>query len=642
MKVANPSSLDDKEIAEVKEKIRQANKDNFPENTTVEVAKDGTATITYKDGSSDTIKNTDLVEKAKEKLTDAKENPAVKPNAKVEVEDSKKLTDDEKAKVKENVKNTNPKAKDVVVGADGTVEITYPDGSENTIKPEDTVVQKAGKTPKESEAVKNPAKVPAEKVQVADTTKLTAEEIAKVKEEVTKVNPNATKVDVSSNGTATLTYKDGSENIVAGEKLVEQKAKGKTLAETVEILVPDVKTEVINPNKLSTAEKEKVKENLKAKNAGKLDSANITVQNNGAATVEFADGSAKTIDGEKLVTKKADDGKLKPTIADLTDVDAPTYTKVAEYGKLTDSEKEAVKEAVITKNGEKLKDADIKVLGDGTVVITYKDKSTDIIPADKTVNVGQSGSEALVQPALPEYPLDKLKPVADDFITEETQKIKDEINDSNIYSKEEKQKALAKIDEMVKKAKQKVENAENDDKVLNTINEVLQDAKEFSENIKENKLAEIAKAKAEAKAEIDKLANLTDEQKTGFKAEVDKAENLSDVKEVLDKAKAKDKEELDKAKAEAKSQIDKLVNLTDEQKSSFKKDIQAGKDKNTVAKILDKAKEANKKVKGKAGAKEKAKGQSTLAKTGLNTTNTVGLGAIISLIVLALRRKFKK
>ena len=698
VKVANPSSLDDKEIAKVKEKILEANKDTFPANTTVEVAKDGTATITYKDGSSDTIKNTDLVEKAKEKLTDAKQNPAVKPNAKVEVEDSKKLTDDEKAKVKENVKNTNPKAKDIVVGTDGTVEITYPDGSGNTIKPEDTVVQKAGKTPKESEAVKNPAKVPAVKVQVADTTKLTAEEIAKVKEEVTKVNPNATKVEVSSNGTATLTYKDGSENIVAGEKLVEQKAKGKTLAETVEILVPDVKTEVINPNRLSTAEKEKVKENLKAKNAGKLDSANITVQNNGTVTVEFADGSAKTIDGEKLVTKKADDGKLKPTIADLTDVDAPIYTKVAEYGKLTEIEKEAVKKAVIEANGGedgKLKDADIKVLGDGTVVITYKDKSTDIIPADKTVNVGQSGSEALVQPALPEYPLDKLKPVADDFITEETQKIKDEINDSNIYSKEEKQKALAKIDEMVKKAKQKVQNAENDDKVLNTINEVLQDAKEFSKNIKENKLAEIAKAKAEAKAEIDKLANLTDEQKTGFKAEVDKAENLSDVKEVLDKAKAKDKEELakakaeakaeidklanltdeqksgfkkeadkaktkadvkevldkakakdkeelDKAKAEAKSQIDKLANLTDEQKSSFKKDIQAGKDKNTVAKILDKAKEANKKVKGKAGAKEKAKGQSTLAKTGLNTTNTVGLGAIISLIALALRRKFKK
>ena len=695
VKVANPSSLDDKEIAKVKEKILEANKDTFPANTTVEVAKDGTATITYKDGSSDTIKNTDLVEKAKEKLTDAKQNPAVKPNAKVEVEDSKKLTDDEKAKVKENVKNTNPKAKDIVVGTDGTVEITYPDGSGNTIKPEDTVVQKAGKTPKESEAVKNPAKVPAVKVKVADTTKLTAEEIAKVKEEVTKVNPNATKVEVSSNGTATLTYKDGSENIVAGEKLVEQKAKGKTLAETVEILVPDVKTEVINPNRLSTAEKEKVKENLKAKNAGKLDSANITVQNNGTVTVEFADGSAKTIDGEKLVTKKADDGKLKPTIADLTDVVLPIHTKVAEYGKLTDSEKEAVKEAVITKNGEKLKDADIKVLGDGTVVITYKDKSTDIIPADKTVYVAQSGSEDLVQPALPEYPLDKLKPVADDFITEETQKIKDEINDSNIYSKEEKQKALAKIDEMVKKAKQKVQNAENDDKVLNTINEVLQDAKEFSKNIKENKLAEIAKAKAEAKAEIDKLANLTDEQKSGFKAEVDKAENLSDVKEVLDKAKvkdkeelakakaeakaeidklanltdeqkssfkkeadkaktkadvkevldkakAKDKEELDKAKAEAKSQIDKLANLTDEQKSSFKKDIQAGKDKNTVAKILDKAKEANKKVKGKAGAKEKAKGQSTLAKTGLNTTNTVGLGAIISLIVLALRRKFKK
>ena len=629
---------------------------------------------------------------------------------KVQVENKTNLKADEKEKVKEALENATdakgvsnkdkfPKGTTLEVQSDGTVIISYPDKTTKTILGSDLVDGGAPYVKTLAEEIT--PKVPAEKVKVANPSSLDDKEIAEVKEKILEANkdtfPANTTVEVAKDGTATITYKDGSSDTIKNTDLVE-KAKGKTLAETVEILVPDVKTEVINPNRLSTAEKEKVKENLKAKNAGKLDSANITVQNNGTVTLEFADGSAKTIDGEKLVTKKADDGKLKPTIADLTDVDAPIYTKVAEYGKLTEIEKEAVKKAVIEANGGedgKLKDADIKVLGDGTVVITYKDKSTDIIPADKTVNVGQSGSEALVQPALPEYPLDKLKPVADDFITEETQKIKDEINDSNIYSKEEKQKALAKIDEMVKKAKQKVQNAENDDKVLNTINEVLQDAKEFSKNIKENKLAEIAKAKAEAKAEIDKLANLTDEQKSGFKAEVDKAKtkadvkevldkakakdkeeldkakaeakaeidklaNLTDeqkssfkkeadkaktkadVKEVLDKAKAKDKEELDKAKAEAKAEIDKLANLTDEQKSSFKKDIQAGKDKNTVAKILDKAKEANKKVKGKAGAKEKAKGQSTLSKTGLNTTNTVGLGAIISLIALALRRKFKK
>ena len=576
---------------------------------------------------------------------------------KVQVENKTNLKADEKEKVKEALENATdakgvsnkdkfPKGTTLEVQSDGTVIISYPDKTTKTILGSDLVDGGAPYVKTLAEEIT--PKVPAEKVKVANPSSLDDKEIAEVKEKILEANkdtfPANTTVEVAKDGTATITYKDGSSDTIKNTDLVE-KAKGKTLAETVEILVPDVKTEVINPNRLSTAEKEKVKENLKAKNAGKLDSANITVQNNGTVTLEFADGSAKTIDGEKLVTKKADDGKLKPTIADLTDVDAPIYTKVAEYGKLTEIEKEAVKKAVIEANGGedgKLKDADIKVLGDGTVVITYKDKSTDIIPADKTVNVGQSGSEALVQPALPEYPLDKLKPVADDFITEETQKIKDEINDSNIYSKEEKQKALAKIDEMVKKAKQKVQNAENDDKVLNTINEVLQDAKEFSKNIKENKLAEIAKAKAEAKAEIDKLANLTDEQKSGFKAEVDKAKTKADVKEVLDKAKAKDKEELDKAKAEAKAEIDKLANLTDEQKSSFKKDIQAGKDKNTVAKILDKAKEANKKVKGKAGAKEKAKGQSTLSKTGLNTTNTVGLGAIISLIALALRRKFKK
>ena len=67
-KVADKTNLTQDEKDEVKKKIEDANKDKFPqpkegqEPTKVEIGKDGTATITYPDGSVDTIPGTDLVE----------------------------------------------------------------------------------------------------------------------------------------------------------------------------------------------------------------------------------------------------------------------------------------------------------------------------------------------------------------------------------------------------------------------------------------------------------------------------------------------------------------------------------------------------------------------------------------------------
>ncbi|UEA69901.1 Ig-like domain-containing protein [Finegoldia magna] len=70
--VKDPKNLTDKEKEEVKKKIEDANKDKFPEGTKVEIGKDGTATITYPDGSKDTIKGSDLVEK----ISDAPTRPS--------------------------------------------------------------------------------------------------------------------------------------------------------------------------------------------------------------------------------------------------------------------------------------------------------------------------------------------------------------------------------------------------------------------------------------------------------------------------------------------------------------------------------------------------------------------------------------
>ena len=59
--VNDKNNLTKEEKEKVKETIEKVNKDKFPEGTKVEIGKDGTATITYPDGSKDTIKGSDLV-----------------------------------------------------------------------------------------------------------------------------------------------------------------------------------------------------------------------------------------------------------------------------------------------------------------------------------------------------------------------------------------------------------------------------------------------------------------------------------------------------------------------------------------------------------------------------------------------------
>ncbi|PEG89850.1 DUF1542 domain-containing protein, partial [Lactobacillus sp. UMNPBX12] len=59
--VKDPSHLTDSEKDQVKKNVEDANKDNFPDGTEITVGDDGTATVTYPDGSKDVIAGTDLV-----------------------------------------------------------------------------------------------------------------------------------------------------------------------------------------------------------------------------------------------------------------------------------------------------------------------------------------------------------------------------------------------------------------------------------------------------------------------------------------------------------------------------------------------------------------------------------------------------
>ena len=251
--------------------------------------------------------NTTVTEKAGDTETDAKKNPAVAPE-KTEVADKTALTPEEKAEVEKKVKEKNPKAEKVEVGNDGSVTLTYPDKSTNTLTPEQTVTEKAGDT--ETDAKKNPAKDPV-KTEVENKDKLTEEEKAKVVEEVKKVNPEAKDVTVDDKGNVTLTYPDGSTNTLPAEKTVTDKKAtnpDKTIADKTNPTVPS-KTEVKDKNNLTDDEKDKVKKAIEDANKDKFpQGTKVEIGKDGTATITYPDGSVDIIKGNDLVIQKAKAG----------------------------------------------------------------------------------------------------------------------------------------------------------------------------------------------------------------------------------------------------------------------------------------------------------------------------------------------
>ena len=386
VEVGNPAKLSDEEREQVRQNIEGAN--TFPDETRVEVKPDGTAVITYKDGSSDTISKDKLVTPAnKETGTIASRTEPVIPG-KTQVGNTTKLTPEEQAAVKKAVEEANkfPAGTTVEVRPDGTVVITYPDKSVDTI-PGDKLVEKGSKqeTPKvQTDAEKNPAQVPGNFVPVENTHNLTQAEQDTVAAKVKEANPAATDVKVSKDGTATLTYGDGSVNTIPGTSLVVAKDtdnEASTQAAQNPAVVPAT-TEVGNAHSLTPEEQAAVTAKVQAANP----TATVTVSKDGTAILTYSDGSVNTIPGTSLVVQKEETPTPEqPTIAEKTKVIIPANpTKVAEATRLTDEEKEAVKKAVVDANGFG-SDVKVEVAGDGTATIIFKDGSAITIPGNQLV-----------------------------------------------------------------------------------------------------------------------------------------------------------------------------------------------------------------------------------------------------------------
>ena len=316
VKVDNPNKLTEDEKSEVVKAVEDANKDEegkstLPEGSKVTVGDNGDVTVTYPDGSKDTIPGDKVVEGK----SDADKNELKVPSDKVKVDNPNKLTEDEKSEVVKAVEDANkdeegkstlPEGSKVTVGDNGDVTVTYPDGSKDTI-PGDKVVE--GK----SDAEKNELKVPSDKVKVDNPNKLTEDEKSEVVKAVEDANkdengkstlPEGSKVTVGDNGDVTVTYPDGSKDTIPGDKVLEGKSDvksdAKSDADKNEPKEPGDKVKVDDPNKLTDSEKEELSNNLEKLNPGTV----VTIADDGTATLTYPDGSTNTIPGSQLVTAK--------------------------------------------------------------------------------------------------------------------------------------------------------------------------------------------------------------------------------------------------------------------------------------------------------------------------------------------------
>ncbi|HFI0377037.1 TPA: Rib/alpha-like domain-containing protein, partial [Streptococcus suis] len=431
--VADTNNLTDDEKAKVKEEVEKANPD-LPTGTTVEVGNDGTVTITYPDGSVDTIPGTDtVVSTTPTPQTDAEKNDLINPT-KTPVADTNNLTEDEKAKVKEEVEKSNPNlptGTTVEVGNDGTVTITYPDGSVDTIPGTDTVVTTTPtpQTDAEKNDLTNPTKTP-----VADVNNLTDDEKAKVKDEVEKSNPDlpsGTTITVGNDGTATITYPDGSTDTLTGTvTVIGTTPTPQTDAEKNDVTNP-TKTPVADTNNLTEDEKAKVKDEVEKSNPDLPSGTTITVGNDGTATITYPDGSTDTLTGTVTVSGTT---PTPQTDAEKNDVTNPAKTPVADTNNLTEEEKAKVKEEVEKSNPNLPSGTTVEVGNDGTVTVTYPDGSVDKIPGTDTV-----ATEPPYEP-VPQTDAEKngitnptKTPVADtnNLTEDEKAKVKEEVEKSN-------------------------------------------------------------------------------------------------------------------------------------------------------------------------------------------------------------------
>ena len=354
VEVANPDNVTNDELNKIKEKLQleysQTNDDaNLADKKGTTVADknnkiqsvtkdaDGNLVVTYTDGSTDKkplsefvtdttapakpVVDTDLTGKAGTKTP---VEVSAEPGSTVE------LFDKDGNKIGEGTADENGKATitPTVDLPEGNVTAKATDPAGNTSDASDPA-----KATSDDQSVKDPAVTP-----VVDPSNLTDAEKAKVADEVKKANPTASKVEVGNDGTATVTYPDGTTAILTPKqtitKVSETGNKGNSNSNSDNnsdktsntfVKVPAEKTLVKDPSNLTDAERSEIVSKIKQVNPG----ATVKVDRYGNATVELNGKTVVISSGQLIVSAEETNGQASHQGRVATD-----SSKKSESGKL--------------------------------------------------------------------------------------------------------------------------------------------------------------------------------------------------------------------------------------------------------------------------------------------------------------------
>lgn len=288
----------------------------------VKVNNDGSATVTYKDNSMDTISKENLT---KRYIPLADRTKITYPDL-TSVKNPTALDQSEKKQVEDAIKNANTKIENLIekvdVAANGDATITFKDttGTHSTKKLEGKYLVKKQRSLADKFTPYYP--VP---MAVGNPQGLTVTEQAELVKKVYEANKNKSDfidaigkpkdleeakkfITVDDKGNITITYTDKSTDKLDGSKMVY---KSKPLADLTNITLP-ARTAVDNAKSLKEEEQKKVRQAILEANSGlksKLKDNNETNaitfdDSKHTMTVKFNDGSASTFDYSELVYTK--------------------------------------------------------------------------------------------------------------------------------------------------------------------------------------------------------------------------------------------------------------------------------------------------------------------------------------------------
>ena len=249
---------------------------------------------------------------------------------------------------------------------------------------------------------------------------------------------------------------------------------------------------------------------------------------------------------EELLAKAKESAKnIINSLPNLSDKDKEALNAKVDEAATTSEVKAVVEEAkALDKAKKNAKDAIDELTN-------LDDASKDKIKEDITNATDEETINKIVQDAKAE----------DKKIADAKQEAKDKINDLDNLTPDEKKTLTDKIDGI----KGTPEDAQK------AIDEIVKEAE--TKDKKNADAKTLDEAKQTAKDVIDKLDNLTPEEKKDFLDRIDNATSPEEIQTIVEEAKTKDKENLDKAKKEAKDTIDKNQDIDPNKKDAIKEEI---------------------------------------------------------------------